>query len=97
MRVDQAAGTLPVDDPRVSPLAAPLAGLAPVTVFSGTRDILNPDARLFTDKAREAGVDVDYVQGDGMIHVYPLLPIPEGRAARRRVVDAISAPRGEAG
>lgn len=88
---------LPVDDPRVSPLAAPLAGLAPVTVFSGTRDILNPDARLFADKAREAGVEVDYVQGEEMIHVYPLLPTPEGRAARRQIVDAISAPRGEAG
>jgi acetyl esterase/lipase len=88
-------GALAVDDPLVSPLAAALGGLAPVTVFSGTRDILNPDTRLFVDKARAAGVDVDYVQGEGMIHVYPLLPIPEGRAARRRIVDAISAPRGE--
>lgn len=62
----------------------------------GTRDILTPDARLFTQRARAAGVDVDYVQADGMVHVYPLLPIPEGRAARRRIVDAIGAPLGEA-
>ncbi|WP_059019406.1 alpha/beta hydrolase [Mycobacterium sp. M26] len=94
---EQWRGELPIEDPRVSPLFAPLAGLTATTLFSGTRDILNPDARVLARKAREAGVDIDYVEGDGMVHVYPLLPIPEGRAARRRIVDEISAPRGEAG
>ena len=37
-------------------------------------------------KARRAGVDIDYVEGDRMVHVYPLLPIP-GRAARQRITD----------
>ncbi len=40
--VESWRGSLAVTDPRVSPLSADLAGLGPLTVFSGTRDILNP-------------------------------------------------------
>lgn len=83
-------GQLSLDDPMVSPLSAEPAGLTAITLFSGTRDILNPDACAFADKAAAAGVDIDYVQGEGMVHVYPLLPIPEGRAARRHMVDAMN-------
>ncbi|MHA7702523.1 alpha/beta hydrolase [Mycobacterium sp. ML1] len=80
---------IPVDDPRVSPLAADLTGLGPLTVFSGTRDILNPDARLLAEKAAAAGVDIDYHEEPGLLHVYPLTPTPEGRAARRIIVERI--------
>ncbi|GLD03075.1 hypothetical protein Mkiyose1088_49410 [Mycobacterium kiyosense] len=38
-------GELAVDDRLVNPMAAELTGLGPLTVFSGTRDILNPDTR----------------------------------------------------
>ncbi len=86
---DRWRGDLPVDDPRVSPLAADLTGLGPLTVFSGTRDILNPDARLLAEKAAAAGVDIDYHEAPGLLHVYPLTPTPEGRAARRIIVERI--------
>jgi acetyl esterase/lipase len=79
-------GELPVTDPLVSPLFGSLAGLGPVTVFSGTRDILNPDARLLVEKARAAGLELDYHEGTGLVHVYPLTPTPEGRAARALIV-----------
>ncbi|WP_264079185.1 alpha/beta hydrolase, partial [Mycobacterium szulgai] len=71
---EQWRGDLPVDDPRCSPLAGDLAGLGPLTVFSGTRDILNPDARALVQKAGAAGVAVDYHERSGLLHVYPLLP-----------------------
>ncbi|AKK27956.1 alpha/beta hydrolase fold domain-containing protein [Mycobacterium sp. EPa45] len=88
-------GELSIDDPLVSPLSASLEGLTALTVFTGTRDILNPDAHLLAGRASAAGVDVDFVQGEGMVHVYPLLPIPEGRAARRQIVEQINGtPRG---
>ncbi len=86
---DRWRGDLPVDDPRVSPLAADLTGLGPLTVFSGTRDMLNPDARLLAEKAAAAGVDIDYHEAPGLVHVYPLTPTPEGRAARRIIVEQI--------
>ena len=84
-------GNLGVSDPRVSPLAADLNGLGPLTVFSGTRDILNPDARLLIDRAAAAGIDVEYHEEHGLLHVYPLTPTPEGRAARAVIVDRLRA------
>ncbi|PJE09146.1 MAG: esterase [Mycobacterium sp.] len=86
---DRWRGDLPVDDPRVSPLAADLTGLGPLTVFSGTRDILNPDARLLAEKAAAAGVAIEYYEEPGLLHVFPLTPTPEGRAARRIIVERI--------
>lgn len=89
--IDHWRAELPVSDPRVSPLAGELAGLGPLTVFSGTRDILNPDAHLLVDQARAAGVDVEFREGAGLLHVYPLLPTTEGRQARKLIVDRIHA------
>ncbi|MBF6335817.1 alpha/beta hydrolase [Nocardia abscessus] len=82
-------GELGIGDPRVSPLAADLGGLGPLTIFCGTDDILHPDSRLLVDAARGAGVTVDYHEGPGLPHVYPLTPTPEGRAARRVVIDRL--------
>jgi acetyl esterase/lipase len=84
-------GDLPMTDPLVSPIGADLTGLGPLTVFSGTRDILNPDARSLADKATAAGVDVDYHEQPGLVHVYPLTPTPEGRAARTLIVERLRA------
>jgi acetyl esterase/lipase len=86
---DRWRGEWPVDDPRVSPLAGDLRGLGPLTVFSGTRDLLTPDARLLAEKAGAAGVDVDYHEQPEVLHVYPLMPIPEGRRARAIIVDRL--------
>jgi acetyl esterase/lipase len=87
--IDLWRAELPIEDPLVSPLAADMAGLGPLTVFSGTRDITHPDIRLLVAKALDAGVEVDYHQADGMVHVYPLLPIPEGRQARAAILSAV--------
>lgn len=82
-------GDLPVVDPRVSPLAADLTGLGPLAAYSGTRDIVTPDTRLLVELARAAGVDVDLHVGQDLVHVYPLLPTPEGRRARARIVEQV--------
>lgn len=75
----------------MSPLAADLAGLGPLVAFSGTRDIVTPDTRLLVHRARTAGVDVEFHEGQDLIHVYPLLPTPEGRRARARIVQQVRA------
>ncbi|WP_156686872.1 alpha/beta hydrolase fold domain-containing protein [Mycobacterium sp. Marseille-P9652] len=82
-------GDLPMTNPLVSPLRADLAGLGPLIVFSGTRDILNPDARLLAEKAAAANVAVDFHEAPGLVHVYPLTPTKEGRAARAAIVEAL--------
>jgi monoterpene epsilon-lactone hydrolase len=83
-------GELPDDDWRVSPLNGSLDRLGPVTMFSGTRDILNADAERFAARAAAAGLNLNYLVGAGMLHVYPILPMPEGDAARAIVAAAVA-------
>ena len=83
------AGGLPLTDPRVSPVLATdeaLAALPPVELWVGTRDITLPDTRLLAERLRAAGVAVRLHEEPGAIHVHPLLPVPEGRAARHELV-----------
>jgi len=77
-------------DWRVSPLFGDFDGLGAITLVSGTRDIVYADALRMVPKAREAGVAVDWVVGEGMVHVYPLLPIAEAVPAREAIVRAIA-------
>ena len=82
-------GSLGEADWRVSPLYGSLEGLGPITMFSGTRDILNADAHRLLLVAADAGLAVDFHEGEGMIHNYPILPMPEGDAARAVIVAAV--------
>ncbi|MGP5227699.1 alpha/beta hydrolase fold domain-containing protein [Arthrobacter rhombi] len=84
--IDLWKDTLDVDNPVVSPLNGKLDGLGPITLFTGTRDILNPDGRLFAEQASAAGVEIEYLEKQGQIHVYPLLPTVIGRTARQHIV-----------
>ncbi|MFI1919426.1 alpha/beta hydrolase fold domain-containing protein [Nocardia sp. NPDC020380] len=85
------AGSLDTRDPRVSPLFGRLEGLAPLTLFSGSRELPVVDARALVRRAAAAGVPVDYHEGPGLPHNYPLMPTPEGRAARKIIIDACRA------
>lgn len=82
------------DDPRrpeLSPLYADLAGLPPTLVVAGTRDVLFGQSELLVDRLQESGVRVETVTGTGLVHVYPLLPVPEARAARLRIREFLAA------
>jgi acetyl esterase/lipase len=72
-------------DPHASPLFGDHAGLPPVLVLCGTRDLLLPQVRELVRRVRDAGGEVDYVEATGLLHVYPLLPVPEARDAWRAV------------
>jgi acetyl esterase/lipase len=77
-------------DPRLSPLNGPLAGLAPMHVYVGTREIVLPDALLLQDRAAAEGASLETTVCEGAVHVYPLVPAPEGRAAARAIVAEIA-------
>ena len=83
-------GELPADDPRVSPINGDLSGLGPITLFSGTHDLLHSDAKRFVPLAKEAGVSIDYHEAPDMLHEYPLLPIPEAKQARQAIAKALT-------
>jgi monoterpene epsilon-lactone hydrolase len=78
----------PLTDPTISPLFGDFEGLPPVDLWVGTRDITLPDTRLLRDRLAAAG-EVTYHEEPGAIHVYPLLPVPEGRAARSVLVEQV--------
>jgi acetyl esterase/lipase len=84
-------GDRSLEDPMVSPLFGDLRGLGPISVHSGTRDVTNPDGRLLVSRARAAGVDVELHERHGLLHVFPLLPTPEGRVGRALIVDEVRA------
>ena len=78
-----------IEDPVVSPLFGEMAGLGPLTILTGTRDVLNPDAHLLRDKARAAGVSVDWHESEGQVHVYALLPTGTGEQGARVIVESL--------
>ena len=76
------AGTIALDDPRLSPLFGPLDGLPPIATFAGTHDILLVDAQRLDEKQKKAGRSGDiYREYDAMFHDWMLFPIPEGERA----------------
>lgn len=77
------------EDPILNPFLGDVRGAGRLVIFSGTRDLLNPDTRLFVARSSEAGAEVEYHEQPGHIHVYPLLPTPEGKRARQAIVDAV--------
>lgn len=83
------AGPWPLDHPYVSPLQAELRGLPPVALWLGTRDLLHHDALTLAERLEAAGVDVQLALAPEMVHVWPLLPIPEARTARDALVAAL--------
>ena len=82
------AGTIDPRDPRVSPAYGPVEGLRRVTVLCGTREILNPDSVKLFARLDPKG-DSELIVGEGMFHVYPLLPIPEAKKAVDRIAEKI--------
>lgn len=71
--------------PDASPLHGDLGGLPPTLVLCGTRDLLVPQSRALVRRAGRAGTPVTYVEEPGLLHVYPVLPIPEARRAWHQV------------
>ena len=75
------------EHPWASPLHGDLAGLPPLLLQVGDREILLDDTRRFAAKAREAGVEVTEEVWDDMFHVWhdfaPILP--EAREAVERI------------
>ncbi|WCS25508.1 alpha/beta hydrolase [Methylobacterium sp. NMS14P] len=75
-----AAGT-PLADPRISPLFGSLAGLPPVAIVTGTRDLLHPDALRLSEGLARVGRAAALYRYPEQCHVFVGAPIPEaGRA-----------------
>ena len=82
-------------DPVVSPLYGDLAGLPPLLLQAGTREMLRDDAVRFAERARAAGVDVELELWNGMQHCFQLLQfLPESARAIEAIARFAAAPHG---
>lgn len=78
-------------NPLISPLFGDLKGLPPMLINSGADDELFDDGEQFYLKAKDAGVNITFTKGIGMVHCYPLLApmFPEASEAMNEIVDFI--------
>lgn len=76
---------LDLRDPRVSPLFGDLSGLAPISVFTGTRDVLLTDSRRLRERIHANGSGIDYEEYPGMFHGWILQALPEAEHATNQV------------
>lgn len=75
-------------DPRVSPIHGNL-NVGQLTVFTGTNEILLPDARLLKHKAEEQNLKINYFEYPDMFHAFVLFPIDQTQQAIEQVIGII--------
>lgn len=79
-------------DPRnfmLSPINGPLQGLAPISVFIGSKDILAADTRKLCLLAKEMGIIINYREYADMVHVWMFLNFRESKKAQREIIALI--------
>ena len=79
------AGDLDTKDYRVSPLYGDNDGLPRTLIFAGTNEIFYKDIEKYVDNLKKDGVDVKFLTGEGLFHIYPLFPSPEARNAFKEI------------
>lgn len=77
------AQTLPVTDPRCSPINGSWDALPPVQAFGGGNDILVTDAQQLKIKSPS----VEYTELAGMMHDWPIFSFSESRAAQTQMAE----------
>jgi monoterpene epsilon-lactone hydrolase len=85
------AGGSKTTDYLISPLYGNMTGLPPTYIFAGTHDILYPDAKIYADKSKAAGVDTYYYEYPKMVHGWMFLPIIEAKKAIKEIVYILAA------
>ena len=86
-------GILSLQNSEVSPLFGSFADLPPMLVFASSSECRFDDSVRRVDKARKAGVEVEFIEKPGLVHVWPLFTpvMPEANAALRRTLAFIRA------
>jgi epsilon-lactone hydrolase len=86
-----AGNDTPLDHPLISPVFADLTGFPPLFIQAGNHEILQSDAELLAQQARQAGVDVTFKVWDRMWHVWQISgdKLPEAKKAISEIGDYI--------
>lgn len=84
------AGELNTLDYKVSPLYGDNKNLPDTLIFAGENEIFYKDIEKYVENLRNDGVNVRFITGPGLYHIYPLFPIPEARKAFKEVKNEIN-------
>jgi acetyl esterase/lipase len=80
------AGPARLTHPVASPVYGAMKGLPPLAVFTGSCDILSPDARRLRDLVKAQGGMIDLFEHPGMIHAFMFFPLPEAEIVQDQIV-----------
>ncbi|MBA4056814.1 MAG: alpha/beta hydrolase, partial [Marivirga sp.] len=83
------AGNSTMDHYLLSPVNGSLEGLARISLFIGSRDILVADARKLFRLAQSNDIDLNYREYKGMFHVWMLMNFPESKRAAVEIIQLI--------
>ena len=67
--------------PYLSPVYGDFTGLPPIWICVGTEEVFYDDAFALQKAAQRANVPVELLVGEGMCHVYPMIPDRQSRKA----------------
>ena len=59
-----------------------------MTVLTGTKEVLLPDTLKLYSLLDQDGTN-ELIVGEGLMHVYPLMPIPEAQAAHEVIFEKV--------
>jgi triacylglycerol lipase len=77
-------------NPLVSPINGSLDGLPPITVYSGSLDLLSPQALRLRERAIAEGDNIAFVLRNGLMHDYPIFFfLPDALAERPSIYQAL--------
>ncbi len=82
-------GNLDAKDPRVSPFYGDLSALPPMSVVTGSRDLLHLDILSFSKAAKTAGAKLDLDIWPGQNHYFMYLPQAEAKKIARQTARLI--------
>ena len=84
------AGADGVASGMVNPMVAPLDELGDLAIFTGTRDLHDPDVDRFAQRVRDArGTRLTVNRAEHMIHDWMLMPSPEAKVAITAIADLL--------
>ncbi|KOS23157.1 Esterase [Escovopsis weberi] len=87
------APDIPPDDPRLSVINGALDELPPMMVYTASEDLLTPGTKRFVAKAEEVNCHVNLIEGEGMMHDWPLMSLPEAEQAVDLMVNWLESAR----
>lgn len=78
-------------NPLISPIIADLRGLPPILIHAGTNEILLNQIKEFSEKAREANVELTLETWPGLFHVFQITPfLPESNLSLSKIAEFIA-------